>query len=74
MDDINEAMIVHNLRKRFNNDEIYVRTIVFVPCNPNSIVLQTNIGTILISVNPFKVPLFCFVQLAKSSSLTLYTQ
>jgi len=29
MDDINEAMIVHNLRKRFNNDEIYVRTRVF---------------------------------------------
>lgn len=42
MDDINEAMIVHNLRKRFYNDEIY-----------------TNIGTILISVNPFKLlPLY----------------
>jgi hypothetical protein len=25
MDDINEAMIVHNLRKRFKNDHIYVR-------------------------------------------------
>lgn len=25
MDDINEAMIVHNLRKRFKNDQIYVR-------------------------------------------------
>ncbi|ELR21237.1 myosin1, putative [Acanthamoeba castellanii str. Neff] len=42
MDDINEAMIVHNLRKRFKNDQIY-----------------TNIGTILISVNPFKrLPLY----------------
>ena len=25
MDDINEAMIVHNLRKRFKSDQIYVR-------------------------------------------------
>ncbi|KAL6056612.1 myosin-5 isoform X3, variant 2 [Balamuthia mandrillaris] len=42
MDNINEAMIVHNLRKRFTNNQIY-----------------TNIGTILISVNPFKqLPLY----------------
>jgi myosin heavy subunit len=26
MEDINEAMIVHNLRKRFKNDQIYVNS------------------------------------------------
>ncbi len=26
MEDINEAMIIHNLRKRFKNDQIYVHT------------------------------------------------
>jgi len=30
MDDINEAMIVHNLRKRFRNNEIYVRRHLFI--------------------------------------------
>eukprot|EP00013_Stygamoeba_regulata_P023515 CAMPEP_0177666056 /NCGR_PEP_ID=MMETSP0447-20121125/21382_1 /TAXON_ID=0 /ORGANISM="Stygamoeba regulata, Strain BSH-02190019" /LENGTH=1567 /DNA_ID=CAMNT_0019172187 /DNA_START=105 /DNA_END=4808 /DNA_ORIENTATION=- len=42
MDDVNEAMIAHNLKLRFQNDEIY-----------------TNIGTILISVNPYRrLPLY----------------
>lgn len=37
MEDVNHATILHNLRLRFLNDQIY-----------------TNIGTILVSVNPFK--------------------
>jgi hypothetical protein len=37
MTDVNEATILHNLRIRFMQDEIY-----------------TNIGTILVSINPFK--------------------
>lgn len=37
MEDVNEATILHNLRLRFHEDEIY-----------------TNIGSILVSINPFK--------------------
>ncbi|KAA0165511.1 hypothetical protein FNF31_01856 [Cafeteria roenbergensis] len=37
MEDVNDATILHNLRQRFMEDQIY-----------------TNIGTILVAVNPFK--------------------
>ena len=37
IDDMNEGLIIHNIRERFREDKIY-----------------TSIGTILISVNPFK--------------------
>ena len=42
VDNMNEGLIIHNLRERFKQNKIY-----------------TNIGTILISVNPFKrLPLY----------------
>ena len=42
VDNMNEGLIIHNLRERFKRDQIY-----------------TNIGTILISINPFKrLPLY----------------
>eukprot|EP00743_Colponemidia_sp_Colp-15_P007995 GILK01008660.1.p1 GENE.GILK01008660.1~~GILK01008660.1.p1 ORF type:complete len:2044 (+),score=493.00 GILK01008660.1:237-6368(+) len=42
LDDMNEALILHNLKERFRRDKIYSR-----------------VGTILISVNPFKqLPLY----------------
>jgi myosin heavy subunit len=42
IDDMNEGLIIHNLRERFREDKIY-----------------TAIGTILVSVNPFKrLPLY----------------
>jgi myosin heavy subunit len=42
IDDMNEGLIIHNLRERFKQDQIY-----------------TAIGTILVSVNPFKrLPLY----------------
>lgn len=42
LDDINAPLILHNLRKRFEQDKIY-----------------TNLGTILISINPFySLPLY----------------
>ena len=42
VDNMNEGLIIHNLRERFKQDKIY-----------------TNIGTILVSVNPFKrLPLY----------------
>ena len=42
IDDMNEGLIIHNIRERFKRDEIY-----------------TSVGTILVSVNPFKrLPLY----------------
>ncbi|CEO99091.1 hypothetical protein PBRA_007205 [Plasmodiophora brassicae] len=42
LDDMNPAMILHNLKQRFEKDQIY-----------------TNIGTILISINPYcRLPLY----------------
>lgn len=66
LDVMNRPLIIHNLRQRFLNNEIYVRVLRF--CWPSArslrsvascVCTQTNVGTILVSVNPYKLlPLY----------------
>ena len=47
LDNLNEGLISHNLKERYEVEQIY-----------------TNIGTILISINPYKrLPLYTFEQM-----------
>ena len=49
LDQMNNPLILHNLRGRFKRDDIY-----------------TNVGTILISINPYKkLPIYSAEMLAK---------
>jgi hypothetical protein len=70
LDVMNRPLIIHNLRERFCNNEIYVRAVpcrAALRCARRMPALggarrgraQTNVGTILISVNPYKLlPLY----------------
>jgi myosin-5 len=49
LDDLTEPVILHNVRERYLKDIVYVRlNFLFVPTT------QTNVGPMLVSVNPFK--------------------
>lgn len=62
LDETTEEAFINNLKKRFNNDLIYVRTwnTIFCPRNiciqfsKNISFFQTYVGTLLVSVNPYK--------------------